>query len=101
MDAQDRFVSRPARPIAFGVTTAVALVVAVLTLVLVSVALYNASTSATSPHAAVLSSAPHNQLAPDARELNDYYYQALADRYRNMAPDAREHHQPAPDLANP
>jgi hypothetical protein len=90
MEAQNRLVSRPTRPLAFGITLAVALVVAVLALVVATVLMQGAGTSATSPQ--VLSTSSDRQ-APDAKERNDIYAAALAERFKNQSPDAQERNE--------
>jgi hypothetical protein len=73
---------------------AVVLAVAVLALVVATVVMQGAGTSATSPQPAVVSTS-HDNMAPDARELNDYYYRALAERYQKMSPDGAERNEQA------
>jgi hypothetical protein len=87
MQAQNRLVSFPTRPLALGAALFVAAVLFVV--VLSSGVLHNAQTSTTSPHIAVLSSTSDNQ-PPDARERNDIYSRALSQRFDNQSPDAQE-----------
>jgi hypothetical protein len=87
MQAQNRLVSFPARPLVLGSTLVVVAVLFVA--VLFSGVVHNVRTTTTSPHIAVLSSTPDNQ-PPDARERNDNYSQAMAQRFVNQSPDAQE-----------
>ena len=90
MQAQNRLISVPTRQLALG--AALVLAVALLVLVLVASRQHNVPAPSTSSHVAVLSAAPDNQ-APDAKERNDIYSRALAQRFSNQSPDAQERNQ--------
>jgi hypothetical protein len=62
----------------------------VLALVVATVLMQGAGTSATSPQ--VLSTSSDRQ-APDAKERNDIYAAALAERFKNQSPDAQERNE--------
>jgi hypothetical protein len=89
MQAQDRLVSRPTRPIALAATLAVAPAVALFAVMLFTGVLHTAPTSKTSAHVTVFSATPHDQ-ASDAKERNDIYSRALSSRFNNQSPDAQE-----------
>lgn len=87
MLAQNRLISVPTRQVALG--AALVLAVALLVLVLFASRQHNTPASTTSSHVGVSSTAPDNQ-APDAKERNDIYSRALAQRFSNQSPDAQE-----------
>jgi hypothetical protein len=89
MQAQDRLVSRPTRPIALAAMLAVALGVALLVVALFTSGAHSAQPAKTSSHVAVFSPTLHDQ-APDAKDRNAIYSQALAARYKNQSPDAQD-----------
>lgn len=90
MEAQDRLVSRPTRPLIFGIAVAIAIAIGVLALMFAAVVMQGAAPPATSPQ--VLSTSSDRQ-APDAKERNDIYAAALAERFKNMSPDAQERNE--------
>ena len=87
MQAQNRSVSVPTRPLALGAALVVA--AAFFVVVLFSGVLNNVRSFTPSPHIAVLSSTLDNQ-PPDAKERNDIYSRALSQRFNNQSPDAQE-----------
>jgi len=90
MQAQNRFVSFPTRQLALGAVLVVA--AALLVLVLFASVHHNARISTASSHTTVLSSTADNQ-APDAKERNNIYSRALAQRFDNQSPDAQERNE--------
>ena len=91
MQAQNRLISVPTRQLALG--AALVLAIALLVIVLFATRQHNLpASSSTSSHVAVLSAAPDNQ-APDAKERNDIYSRALAQRFSNQSPDAQERNE--------
>jgi hypothetical protein len=97
MEGQDRLVTRPTRPLVYGIALAASIAIAVLAFVLVTVVMHDARTATTSP--GVITSSSHQ--APDAKERNDIYAQALAERYRNLSPDAQERNEQTGQSQNP
>lgn len=93
MEAQDRLISRPTRPLMFGIAVAIALAIAVMALLVATVVMQGARTSATGSQGA-MSTASERQ-APDAKERNDIYAAALAERFKNLSPDAQERNERA------
>lgn len=89
MQAQDRLVSRPTRPIALAAALAVACALALFAVALFTGVLHNTQTSRTSSLITVFSPTLHDQ-APDAKDRNDIYARALSSRFNNQSPDAQE-----------
>ena len=83
MQAQNRLVNLPTRPITLGAFLLVA--VALFALLLIGGIVRNAQPAATGTQVVIA----HDQ-APDAQERNDAYYRALAAEFNNQPPDAQE-----------
>jgi hypothetical protein len=89
MQAQNRLVSRPTRPIALAGMLAVAFAVALFAVALFTGVMHTAQPAKTNSHVTVFSPTLHDQ-APDAKDRNAIYSQALSARYKNQSPDAQD-----------
>jgi hypothetical protein len=88
MQAQDRFVHFSTRPVKLGAAALMAFALALLVLVILTGSLRSAQPA---PTGTLVVSA--HQQAPDTMERNDAFAQALAARYNDLTPDARERNE--------